>query len=123
MWTPQLDQRLLKARAEGATFSEAAERIGVSRNAALGRYARINGVVYPSWRLKKDRRAQKAAKDMRAWKEARALEQFGAAMACGVDRNMAIAQAVTSGCRASVIAAKFGITQGRVWQIVNKCKL
>jgi hypothetical protein len=118
-WDDRLDSRLLKAQASGLSFAEVGQRIGVTRSAAIGRYHRLKGTLFPS---QADAARRNHERDIagRAWKEARAMEALGLALSCGEDRNAAIRQALDAGCRTSTLAKHFGLTNGRIHQIVNK---
>ena len=61
MWTDRLDAKLLKLKKDGLSFAEIAEQMGITRNAALGRFQRLNGVVFPS-QLERRRSRAAAAK-------------------------------------------------------------
>lgn len=40
-WTADMDTQLIDLRSSGCSFTDAAEKLGVSRNAVLGRYQRL----------------------------------------------------------------------------------
>ncbi|MEO8317783.1 MAG: GcrA family cell cycle regulator, partial [Bradyrhizobium sp.] len=60
MWTDRLDAKLLKLKRDGLSFAEIGERIGVTRNAALGRFQRLNGIVFPSQAARRQARKETA---------------------------------------------------------------
>jgi hypothetical protein len=47
MWTSEVDAELVRLKAEGFTFAEISERMGVTRNAAISRFQRLSGKKYP----------------------------------------------------------------------------
>ena len=59
-WTPALDKELMALSAQGLSFREIAQRMGMTRNAVLGRSTRLRGIVYPStilaWKANNERR-------------------------------------------------------------------
>jgi len=46
LWTPQLDKQLRKLAAKGLSARQIGEQIGVGRNAVIGRWARLRGLVF-----------------------------------------------------------------------------
>ena len=47
-WDSERDAALIELRAQGFTFDQISARLGVTRNAALGRYQRVTGKKFPS---------------------------------------------------------------------------
>lgn len=125
VWTKELDKRLVDAKAKGLSFAQVANKIGVSRNAALGRYARITGALYPCF----ERRRQAAlavTRKQREEAEARhaiALQAFDRDLSSGKDRDAAIASAIARGCSRRALAERLEITRERIRQIIVRVEL
>ncbi len=120
-WTDRLDARLLKLKKDGLSFAEVAEKMGITRNMALGRYQRLNGVFFPS-QLERRRNREAAAKlkrDARLKKEAEIIKKMKAAIAAGTDKGKAMKQAHNAGATFVTIGAVFGISSVRAYQIAN----
>ena len=120
-WTDRLDAKLLKLKKEGHSFAEIGERMGLTRNAVLGRYQRLNGVVFPS-QLERRRSRAAAAKlkeDARLKKEDAIIRKMKATIAAGTDRAKAMHQAHVAGARYQVIGDVFGLSRERAYQIAT----
>jgi len=48
MWNSDLDTELVQLRKRGLSFSEISAEMGITRGAALGRFNRLKGKVFPS---------------------------------------------------------------------------
>ncbi len=120
-WTDRLDARLLKLKKDGLSFAEIAEKMGITRNMALGRYQRISGVVFPSQLERRRMRAAaaKLKKDTQTKKEAEIIKKMKAAIAAGTDKGKAMKQAHLAGVTYVTIGAVFGISHVRAYQIAN----
>jgi len=46
LWTPQLDKQLRKLAAKGLSARQIGEQLNVGRNAVIGRWARLRGLVF-----------------------------------------------------------------------------
>lgn len=121
MWNDRLDARLLKLKREGLSFAEIGERMGVTRNAALGRFQRLNGVVFPSTLERRQTRAAAARLkiDTRLRKEGEIIRKMKAAIAAGTDRAKAMSQARAAGASFRAIGEVFGVSRERAYQIAT----
>jgi hypothetical protein len=121
MWNDRLDARLLKLKRDGLSFAEIAERMGVTRNAALGRFQRLNRRVFPSqaerYRARKEATRLKA--EARARKDGEIVRKMKAAIAAGADTTKAISQAFAAGGHRQRIGDVFGLSRQRVYQIAT----
>ena len=113
VWNTKLDKKLLQAKEAGASFAEIGQRLGVSRSAAIGRYHRINGRIFPSQTIE-GRAASPNKRAMLERKNRAALDLMDAEMAGGVERNDAMRKAYLNGCRIPAIARHVGLTIPRV---------
>jgi hypothetical protein len=120
-WNDRLDAKLRKLKREGLSFAEIGERMGITRNAALGRFQRINGVVFPSQLERRRTRAAAARlkKEARLRKEGECIRKMKAAIAAGTDKGKAMYQAHAAGATFVAIGAVFGISSVRAYQIAN----
>ena len=120
-WTDRLDAKLLKLKRDGLSFAEVAERMGITRNAALGRYQRLNGVYFPSQLERRRSRAAvaKLKKDTRLKKEAEILRKMKASIAAGTDKVKAMNQAYLAGASYRIIGDALGLSKGRAYQIAT----
>lgn len=116
-WTAAMDRVRLAMQARGKSASQIGEKLGVSRNAVIGRSWRLS----PSYEKKMAalRLATEQRRCARDVHERIVLDQMVDAIRRGVARNIAIRAAVKSGARYTVIAAMFGVTKQRIWQIVG----
>ena len=119
MWNSDLDAELIRLRKRGLSFGEISAKMGVTRGAALGRFRRLKGKVFPSQVAREQeiadaRRRRKAA---RLEKQRRLVKKMGADIAAGKDRNRAIKEAYEAGATVRAIAQGIGLSVGRVQQI------
>jgi hypothetical protein len=121
MWTDRLDAKLLKLKKDGFSFAEIAEKMKITRNAALGRFQRLNGVVFPSQRERRRTReaAARLKKETRLRKEGEIIRKMKAAIAAGTDRGKAMSQGHAAGATWVAIGEVFGISSVRAYQIAN----
>jgi len=121
MWNDRLDTRLLKLKREGFSFAEIGEQIGVTRNAALGRFQRLNRRVFPSQaeRSRTRREAARLKEETRARRDGQSIRKLKAAIAAGTNKTKAINQAFTAGTSYKVIGAALGLSRQRAYQIAN----
>jgi hypothetical protein len=121
MWNDRLDAKLLKLKRDGLSFAEIGERIGVTRNAAIGRFQRLNGRVFPSQAARRQSRMEVARlkQEARLRKEAVIIRKMNAAIASGTDRGKAIARAFAAGAGYHVIGAAVGLSRQRAYQIAK----
>lgn len=121
MWTDRLDAKLLKLKRDGLSFAEIGERIGVTRNAALGRFQRLNGRIFPSQaeRSKTRKETARLKEEARLRKEDAIIRKMKATIAAGTDRAKAMHQAHIAGARYQVIGDVFGLSRERAYQIAT----
>jgi hypothetical protein len=121
MWNDRLDARLLKLKRDGLSFAEVGEKMGLTRNAVLGRFQRITGVVFPSTLERRRTRAAaaKAKEDARLRKEEVIIRKMKAAIAAGTDRGKAMHQAHIAGARYQAIGDVFGMSRERAYQVAT----
>ena len=119
-WTTEKDRQLRRLEAAGLSAAQIADRIGATRNAVIGRSARLRGLVFPS-QLRRQRREQalRAAR-LRQKKERMAapLAAMRRAIARGTPRDAAIVAAVKARVTYQAIADELGLSRQRVQQIV-----
>ena len=119
MWTSDLDAELIRLRKRGLSFGEISAEMGITRGAALGRFQRLKGKIFPSQVVREQeiadaRRRRKAA---RLEKQQRLVKKMKADIAAGKDRNRAIKEAYEAGATVRAIAQGIGLSVGRVQQI------
>ena len=119
MWNSDLDAELVRLRKRGLSFGEISAKMGITRGAALGRFQRLKGKIFPSQVVREQeiadaRRRRKAA---RLEKQRRLVKKMGADIAAGKDRNRAIKEAYEAGATVRAIAQGIGLSVGRVQQI------
>jgi len=119
MWNSDLDAELIRLRKRGLSFGEISAKMGITRGAALGRFQRLKGKIFPSQVVREQeiadaRRRRKAA---RLEKQRRLVKKMGADIAAGKDRNRAIKEAYEAGATVRAIAQGIGLSIGRVQQI------
>jgi hypothetical protein len=121
-WTPARDKSLQKLEAAGLSAAQIAERLGTTRNAVLGRSARLRGVVYRYYmRREKELRAKCASRrHERDHRSDALLSEMREAIAKRVPRNIAIAKAVEGGVTYQAIGKELGLSRQRVYQIVSR---
>jgi hypothetical protein len=121
MWDESKDTRLKKLKAHGYSFAESAEMIGVTRNAAIGRFARLNGKYFKS----ETERKQKAKQDTLARKTEREkqrslqVDEIKRALECGTKREDLIQRARANGATFQTVADALGLTRQRIHQIAS----
>jgi hypothetical protein len=120
-WTPERDNRLQRLEGAGLSAAKIGEQLGVTRNAVLGRSARLRGVVYPCIvRREKESRVQAAVR--RRERERRsyaALMVMRKAIATGVAREITIAAAMKAGATYEAVGNELGLSRQRVHQIAS----
>lgn len=123
-WAHGKDERLLSARDSGLTFQDACEGLGVSRNAAIGRYHRLKGTVFPSQIQRKTEQAEATRRRRRIRSEREKthtaiLDAMDDAINAGLKRNDAIRLAAKAGCPTGLIARRVQLSRQRVDKIVS----
>ena len=119
-WTAEKDKQLLKLLAKGLTARQIGERIGMGRNAVIGRSARLRGLVFPcQTRRKKEDQVRRRERDLQRKRETdAALATMRRAIAKGGERDDAIVAAVEARATYQAIADELGLTRQRIQQIV-----
>jgi hypothetical protein len=119
MWNSDLDAELIRLRKHGFTFSVISAEMGITRGAALGRFQRLKGKVFPSQvaRAREEAEAGKRRKAARIEKQQRLAKKLRADIAAGKVRNRAIKEAYEAGAGVRTIAKVVGVTHARVQQI------
>jgi hypothetical protein len=123
-WTAEEDKQLQKLEAAGLSAAQIAARLGMTRNAVIGRSVRLRGLIFPSQiQRQRTERALHAA-HLREQKErtAMSLASMRRMMARGTPRDMAIASAVRAKVIYQAIADELGLTRQRVQQIVARTR-
>ena len=119
MWNGDLDAQLVRLRNRGLSFGEISARMGVTRGAAIGRFYRLIGNVFPSEMARRregaaDTRRRSAA---RLEKQRHLAKKLRADIAAGKNRNRAIKEAYEAGATTRTSAKVVGLTFARVQQI------
>jgi hypothetical protein len=121
-WTAEKDKQLQRLEAAGLSAAQIADRTGTTRNAVIGRSARLRGRIFPSQLQRQRRERALRAARLRQQKErfAVSLASMRRAIARGTPRNTAIALAVKARVTYQAIADELGISRQRVQQIVSR---
>ena len=119
MWNSDLDAELIRLRKRGLSFGEISAKMGITRGAALGRFRRLKGKVFPSQvaREQETADARRRRKAARLEKQQSLVKKLKADIAAGKDRNRAIKEAYEAGATVRAIAQGIGLSVGRVQQI------
>ena len=119
MWNSDLDTELVQLRKRGLSFSEISAEMGITRGAALGRFNRLKGKVFPSQVAREQEIADaiRRRKAARLEKQQSLVKKLKADIAAGKDRNRAIKEAYEAGATVRAIAQGIGLSVGRVQQI------
>ena len=119
MWNSDLDTELVQLRKRGLSFSEISAEMGITRGAALGRFNRLKGKVFPSQVAREQEIADaiRRRKAARLEKQQRLVKKLKADIAAGKVRNRAIKEAYEAGATVRAIAQVIGLTAARVHQI------
>ena len=119
MWNSDLDTELMRLRNRGFSFGEISVRMGVTRNAALGRFYRLSGNVFPSdaARQREESADARHRRAERLEKQQRLAKKLRADIAADRDRDRAIKEAYEAGAGVRTIAKVVGLTFARVQQI------
>jgi hypothetical protein len=119
-WTAEKDKHLRRLEAKGLTARQIAEELGTTRNAVIGRSARLRGVVFPS-EIRREKQEQVLRRERLQRRQQRndaAVAVMRRAMAKGVDRDAAIVSAVQARATYHAIGDELGLSRQRVQQIV-----
>jgi|SRR6516225_2347369 hypothetical protein len=119
MWDSDLDAELVRLRNHGLSFGEISARMGVTRSAALGRFYRLSGSVFPSEAARRQEEAADAKRRVaaRLEKQRQLAEKLRADITAGKNRDRAIKEAYEAGAGVRTIAKVIGVTFARVQQI------
>ena len=119
MWNSDLDAELMRLRKRGLSFGEISARMGVTRSAALGRFYRLSGSVFPSEAARRQEEAADAKRRVaaRLEKQRQLAEKLRADITAGKNRDRAIKEAYEAGAGVRTIAKVIGVTFARVQQI------
>jgi hypothetical protein len=122
MWNAEADAELIRLKGAGLSFGQISMRMGVSRNAAISRFQRINGKIFAlrlrqhaEAELSTKRRAERQAKLQRQTEELR--KEF--VSLTRKDRNLRILAARAAGLPRRVIAQAAGLSIARTDQIIS----
>lgn len=121
-WTPKQDRKLKQLLDAGLSASEAAEKLGVTRNAVIGRKNRIARTIFPCDLRQRERAAtgRLVREHKRNCQQASALAVLHEALASGKPRNAAIIAALDAGATLRTIGDVFGVSRQRIEQIRNR---
>jgi hypothetical protein len=121
-WTAEKDKHLKKLQAGGLSAKQIGDRLGTTRNAVIGRSARLRGVVFPSQTERQ--KAQMAVRKQRLRERKRRIDAALAAMrralASGMERDAAIVLAVGARATYQSIGDELGLSRQRVQQIIAR---
>jgi transposase len=125
MWNRKRDAQLVKLKRQGFSFAEIGKRMGVTRNAALGRFQRINRKKFPSQQAKRNARLRaqwKRKRERLRQQRDKAILKFRKDLAAGVPRLRAIARALKGKATGSMIAFELGLSPGRVFTLARDAR-
>jgi len=119
-WSPEMDRRLLRLEGAGFPVVEIAERLGTTAGNVNRRAYLLRKVAAQSGPTTDEIVRAKAARRRKELhrQEKEALSQMRAAVARGMERDPAIAEANKKGAKFKAIADQFGVSRQRVHQIV-----
>jgi hypothetical protein len=120
LWTPQLDKQLRRLAAKGLSARQIGEQLKVGRNAVIGRWARLRGLVFRC-EVEREKKLRAEAAERRRTRKRRndaAVAGLRRALAKGVLRHVAIAEARKAGATYGAIGAAMGLSRQRVHQIL-----
>lgn len=119
MWDKPRDKRLFKLKAQGYSFAEIGEMIGVSRNAAIGRFSRLSGKQFPSQVLRR-KEARQAALSRRAdaaKQRQRMMADIKTRLSRTGDRLAVIESALKDGATYQIIGDALGVSKQYIHQL------
>jgi len=119
MWNSNLDAELMRLRKRGLSFGQISERMGVTRGAAIGRFNRLIGNVFPSDAARRREEAADARRRaaVRLEKQRHMVKKLKADIAAGKSRDRAIKEAYEAGATIRAIAKVIGVSFQRVHRI------
>jgi len=116
-WDSERDAALVELHSQGLSFRQISTRLGVTRNAALGRYQRVVRKKFPS-------ESAKARSELRLERRAIAILNLRRDLAAGVEPQTAILRALGAGAGGGLIATELNVPPHRVYQLVaaDRCE-
>jgi len=121
-WTAGRDTRLQQLQRRGLSAAEIAEKLGTTRNAVLGRSARLRGIVFRSVRLRQQAtRAAAASRRVERKREiAKVLRAMKTELAAGKSRGAVIRRAIKAGATYQAIADALRLSKQRCHQLAKR---
>ena len=116
-WTPHRDKRLKELSADGLSIGKIATRLGATQSAVIRRLYHLRGLPQPDPMQERLRLAAAARREAKERRTQAALTAMRAAIARGVPRDIAIAQARKAGASARAIGDMVGLTFRAVHRI------
>jgi hypothetical protein len=116
-WTPERDRRLKHLSASGLSIGKIAARLGATQNAVIRRLYHLRGLPAPDPMHERLRLAAAARREAKERRTEAALAAMRAAIARGVPRDIAIAQARKAGASSRAIGDVVGLTFRAVHRI------
>jgi hypothetical protein len=116
-WTAERDRRLKELDADGLSPGRIAARLGATPSAVIRRLYLLRGLPIPDPTLERLRMAATARRDEKERRTQVALDAMRAAIARGVPRDIAIAQARKAGASSRAIGKVVGLTFRSVHRI------
>ena len=115
-WDRERDAALIELRAQGLTFNQISARLGVTRNAALGRYQRVVRKKFPS-------ESPSARSELRQERRAIAILKLRRDLAAGVEPQTAVLRALGA-AGVGLVATELNVPPHRVYQLVaaDRCE-
>ncbi len=119
-WTPRKDKHLQKLQTAGLSSAQIADRLGTTRNAVIGRSARLRGVIFQSQIQRQEREKARVMARRQQIKRRTdvVLTAMRRAIAKGMPRDVAIAMAVKAHATYQAIGDELGLSRQRVHQII-----
>jgi hypothetical protein len=116
-WTAERDKRLKELLAAGVSAAKTAARLGTTPNAVIRRLHYLRGLPQPDPTHERLRLAGLARRREKERRTQAALDAMRAAIARGVPRDIAIAQARKAGASSRAIGDMVGLTFRAVHRI------
>jgi hypothetical protein len=116
-WTAERDKRLKQQVAAGVSIGKIAARFGTTENAVIRRLHFLRGLPQPDPAADRLRLAAAARREKKERRTQAAITAMRAAIARGVPRDIAIAQARKAGASARAIGDVVGLTFRAVHRI------
>jgi hypothetical protein len=115
-WDSERDAALVELHSQGLSFSQISARLGVTRNAALGRYQRVVRKKFPS-------ESPRARSELRQERRAIAILKLRRDLAAGVEPQTAVLRALGA-AGVGLVATELNVPPHRVYQLVaaDRCE-